>query len=101
MIRNSTIFLTWMPPFTLPTIDIAGYCVSVDMVTANSFPPQSASSMYTEYVEIPEFSCSIPDDDDDFCHSYSFTIFPVNAAGNGTSTNVSYTPVMAGRVIIF
>ena len=67
------------------------------MVTANSFPP-SASSMHTECVEIPEFSCSTPDDD--FCHAYSFTIFPVNAAGNGTSTNVSYTPEVAGRAIL-
>ena len=65
------------------------------MVVATSFP--SSASMYMECVEVPEFNYSIPCDGDG-CHAYSFIITPYNAAGNGTSKAVSYSPDIASRM---
>ena len=79
-VQDSTISLTWTAPFSL---DIASvdpditYCVGVVSSTSSS-----TQCGITE----TEFSFSIPPDS--ACHNYTFTftITPVNAVGNGSSS---------------
>ena len=82
-VQNSTISLNWTAPFTL---DIAGvdpditYCVSVVNST-------SSSTLHSQCgITEAGFSFSIPPDS--ACHNYTFTftVTPVNAVGNGTSS---------------
>ena len=82
-LQDSTISLNWTAPFTL---DIRGvdpditYCVAV--VNSTSSTPHSQCG-----INVTEYEYPIPPDST--CHNYTFTfiVTPVNAVGNGISTN--------------
>ena len=83
---DSTLTLTWTPPFTLDIeaveSDISGYCVDVVNST-------SSSTLHSECgITETQFSYPIPPDSD--CYVYNFTVTPVNIVGNGTSEIVTY-----------
>ena len=88
---NSTLSLTWEPPFTL---DINGvdpditYCVDVI----------NSTSLITLRLQcdiiMTEFSYPLPQDA--VCHSYVLTITPVNVVGRGVSSFVSYIGTEVG-----
>ncbi len=83
---DSTISLTWTPPFSLdiPGVDpdITGYCVGV---------VNSTSSL------VIHFQCGITDTQYNYtvlptstpCDTYTFTVTPVNIVGHGTSAGVT------------
>ena len=85
-VQNSTISLTWTAPFTL---DITGvdpditYCVGVVNPTSSSILHSQCGITETEY-EYP-----IPPDS--ACHDHMVTVTPVNPAGNGTSSTLTYS----------
>ena len=41
-----------------------------------------------------------PTPDDSICHSYKFTVTPVNVVGNGTSSTVSYFGTETSKLIV-
>ena len=91
MASNTTLSLTWEPPFTL---DITGvdpditYCVNVIGSTSSAaLHPQCDITM-------TEFSYPLPQDA--VCHSYVLSITPVNVVGRGVSSSVSYIGTEAG-----
>ena len=88
---NSTLSLTWEPPFTL---DITGvdpditYCVDVINST-------SSVTVHLECdITMTEFSYPLPQDA--VCHSYVFTVSPNNVVGRGVSSSESYIGTEVG-----
>ena len=84
-VQNSMISLNWTAPFTL---DIPGdpditYCVGVVYSTSSSTLHSQCGITETEY-EYP-----IPPDS--ACHDHMVTVTPVNSAGNGTSSTLTYS----------
>ena len=90
---NSTLSLTWEPPFTL---DITGvdpditYCVNVIVSTS------SAALHSLCDITMTEFSYPLPQDA--VCHSYVYvlTITPVTVVGRGAPSSVSYIGTETG-----
>ena len=86
IVQNSTISLTWKAPFTL---DITGvdpditYCVGVVNST-------SSSSLHSQ-CGITETGYEYPIPPDSACHDHMVTVTPVNPAGNGTSSTLTYS----------
>ena len=91
---GSTLSLTWEPPFTLDIDgvdpDITGYCV--DVVDSTSSVTLVLLSLCG--INETEFSYTLPQDA--VCHGYIFTTTPVNVAGRGVSSSVSYIGTEAG-----
>ena len=91
---DSTLSLTWEPPFTLDITgvdpDITCYCVDVvDSTYSVTLHSQCNITM-------TEFSYPLPQDA--VCHSYVLTVSPVNVVGRGVSSSVSYIGTAAGTV---
>ena len=86
MINGSNVTLSWTAPFSLDITNndpAIGYCVDVY---------RSGSLVHSECgITETEFNYTLPPDGS--CHNYTFTVTPVNAAGNGTSDN--YTRVLS------
>lgn len=85
--RNSTLSLTWTPPFTLDITgvdpDIEGYCIDITSST-------SSFTLYSDCgINISMTEFLIPRDCG--CHNYSFAVTPVNVVGNGTSERRLYS----------
>ena len=91
-VSNSTLFLTWEPPFTLDITsedpDITGYCVDVVDSTSSTTLLSQCGINETEY--------SYPLPQDAVCHSYVLSITPVNVIGRGISSSVLYIGTEAG-----
>ena len=85
-LSDSTLSLTWEPPFTLDITgvdpDITGYCV--DVINSTSTVRLHTQCGITE----SSFTFPIPEDADS--HMYNFTVIPVNIVGNGTENTISY-----------
>lgn len=83
-VMNSTVMLTWSPPFTLDILlvdpDITGYCLDVVNST-------SSETVYSE-CNITTTQISYPRPQ---CHDHLFTITPINIVGNGTENTISYS----------
>ena len=86
-VNDSIATLSWTAPFSLDITNndpaISGYCV--DVYRAGSLVHSTCEVTETE------FNYLLPPDG--LCHVYTFTVTPVNAAGNGTSDN--YTRVLS------
>ena len=84
---NSTLSLTWEPPFTLDITgvdsDIIDYCV--DLINSTSSVTLHSECGITE----TEFTYPIPADAN--CHQYDFTVTAVNIVGRGEPATVTYT----------
>ena len=84
-VTNSIISVKWLPP---PSLDIYNvnpditYCVDVLNSTTHTVVDSQCGITETEFV--------YPVPPDAICHIYTFTVTPVNGAGNGTSNIVSY-----------
>ncbi len=85
-ISNTTLTLTWAPPFTLDIIgiypDIAGYCV--DVVNAASLAALHSECNITRN----QFTYTIPPKSQ--CYGILFSVTPVNIVGRGQTTMVAY-----------
>ena len=88
---NTTLSLTWEPPFTL---DITGvdpditYCVDVINST-------SSVTLHSQCgINETEFSYPLPQDA--VCHSYVLTTTPINVVGRGAPSSVLYIGTEAG-----
>ena len=94
MVYNSTLSLTWTPPFTLDITDvnpdINGYCVEATLLSL------TVCSLCG--INMNEFNYTLPPDS--ACHTYNFTVVPVNIIGNGTSATVLYSHAKKGIIII-
>ena len=91
MASNTTLSLTWEPPFTL---DITGvdtditYCVDVVNST-------SSATLHSQCgIDETEFSYPVPQDA--VCHSYVLTTTPINVVGTGAPSSVLYIGTEAG-----
>ena len=91
-VSNTTLSLTWEPPFTLDITgedpDITGYCVDV----VNSISSVTLHSQCD--ITMTEFSYPLPQDA--VCHRFVLTITPVNVVGRGVSSSVLYIGTEAG-----
>ena len=91
-VSNSTLSLTWEPPFSLDITgvnpDITGYCVDMVDFTSSTILLSQCGIKETEY------SYLLPQDA--VCHSYVLTIIPVNVVGRGISSSVLYIGTEAG-----
>ena len=85
--RQSSILLTWTPPFSL---DITGvgpdlwYCVEVYNISQGRAPLTTNCSVYE-----PEFCFTAPNPSP--CDLIEFRVFAVNQVGNGSVTSVNGT----------
>ena len=90
---NSTLSLTWEPPFTLDITAVdpdITYCVDVIGST-------SSVTLHSQCdITMTEFSYPLPQDA--VCHSYVLSITPVNVVGRGFSNSVSYIGTEAGTL---
>ena len=90
---DSTLSLTWEPPFTLDITgvdpDITGYCVDVINST-------SSVTLYSEY-GIMETLFTYPIPENTNCTVVEFIVTPVNAVGLGTSAAESYIRLRSSR----
>ena len=92
-VQDSTISLTWTAPFTL---DIAGvdpditYCVGV---------VNSSSTLHSQ-CGITETEYEYPIPPDSACHDHMVTVTPVNPAGNGTSSLLTYSEAIECKYVI-
>ena len=89
-ISNTTLSLTWEPPFTLDITDIehdiTGYCVDV---IAHSEVLHSECG-----INVTEFSYPIPPDAG--CTIYLFRVTPLNIVGLGEATTLPYRSLNTG-----
>lgn len=75
--------LTWTAPFSLNITaepDVEGYCVNINR----------SSSLFYLQCGILETSFSYNFPPDSGCHSYMFTVIPVNVVGNGTGKTIPH-----------
>ena len=91
-VSNTTLSLTWEPPFSLDITgedpDITGYCLDVvDSISSVTLHSQC---------DVTEAEFSYPMPQDALCHSYIFTITPVNVVGRGVLRSLSYIGTEAG-----
>ena len=90
---NSTLSLTWEPPFTLDITnvdpDITGYCVEVVNFTS--------SLTLLSQCGITETAFTYPIPPDVNCHKYEFTIRPLNIAGMGDTATATFVAVEASK----
>ena len=88
---GTDIILTWTAPFTLDISNVdpdITYCV--DVVNSTSL-----STVLSECgITVTEFSFSIPLGR--VCDNYTFTVTPVNRAGNGTAFTLGYSQDFTG-----
>jgi len=93
--QQTSILLTWTPPFSL---DITGvdpdlwYCVEVFNVTAGRTLFTTNCSVYE-----PEFEFTVPNPSP--CDKFEFRVIPVNGAGNGNVTTINGT-LFEGKLLM-
>ena len=90
-VNNSTILLTWDPPFTLDMRDVfphdITYCVEVVSSSATTLHSQCN-------ITRAEFTYPLPPRS--WCLGYNFIITPVNVVGDGPSSTVPFTLATSG-----
>ena len=90
---NTTLSLTWEPPFTLDITgvdpDITGYCV--DVMNSTSSVTLHSQCRITETL----FSYPIPENTN--CTVVEFIVTPLNIVGQGESAAESYIRVRSSR----
>ena len=82
----TNISLTWTAPFTLDISDVdpdITYCVDVINSTSSSIILSVCG------ITVTGFNFSIPIGR--VCDNYTFTVTPVNGAGNGTAVTLGYS----------
>ncbi len=95
---DSSITLTWKPPFSLdiPGVDfnIIGYCVGVANSTSSLVIDSQCGITDTQY----NYTVT---PNDIVCDTYTFTVTPVNIVGNGTSANVTRGLLPSGEYVSY
>ena len=84
-VKNSTITLNWLSPFSLDIYNVdpdITYCVNVLNSTTHTVVDSQCGITETEY--------EYPVPPDAICHIYLFTVTPINVVGNGTTNFFSY-----------
>ena len=88
MESDSELLLTWDAPFTLDITDVnpdVNYTVQIYLVNSSS------TTLISEYsIVSTEFNTPIPDLE--VCDRIFIVVIPVNEAGNGMKTEMSYFP---------
>lgn len=96
MVQDSTIFISWEPPYTLDIADedpdIRSYCVRIDVgviFTSGTFELHSACGILDTKFQHPFGNL-------DGCYLYIVSVAAVNRVGNGTQSAVFYRGTEAG-----
>ena len=84
--KEGSLHLTWSPPFSLNVTNMTTYihyCINIYNITNSQHDLLNTSCDILQ----PEFEFTITNPSP--CDQFKFQVIPVNAAGNGTSSNIS------------